>query len=113
MSYIVIEGNTTDAAELRYTPNGKAVTDVTVIVNERVKNEDDEWVDGAATSYRVTVWGKPAEAFAEQVTKSQGLVVTGELTIGEYTDRDNNRRTSRDINADKVGKSIRFMPKTA
>lgn len=65
MSFIVIAGNTTDAAELRYTPNGRAVTDVTVIVNDRVKNENDDGTDGAATAYRVTVWGKPAEALTE------------------------------------------------
>lgn len=38
--------------------------------------------------------------------------MVGELTIREWTDRDNNRRTSREITATHVGASLRYLPKT-
>jgi len=108
MTSIVIEGNTADEASLRYTKDGKAVASVTVIVNDRSRNTEGEWVDGATSSYRVTVWGKPAETFAASATKGVRLFAAGELSVSEWTDNDGNKRATREINADHTGLSSRF-----
>jgi single-strand DNA-binding protein len=112
MTSIITEGNASTDAELRYTQAGKPVASVTLIVNDRTKNSDGDWVDGASSSYRVTVWGNPAEHFAASVTKGTRLIVAGELTVREYTDRDGQQRVSREISADHAGLSTRFHPVT-
>jgi single-strand DNA-binding protein len=108
MTSIITEGNAGTDAELRYTHAGKAYATVTLIVNDRTKNSDGEWVDGATSSYRVTVWGSPAESFAASVTKGARLIVAGELTVREYTDREGQQRLSREISAEHAGLSTRF-----
>jgi single-strand DNA-binding protein len=112
MTSIITEGNASSDAELRYTQAGKPVASVTLIVNDRTKNPDGDWVDGASSSYRVSVWGGPAEHFAASVTKGARLIVAGELTVREYTDRDGQHRVSREISAEHVGLSTRFHPVT-
>lgn len=113
MITIVIEGNTTDEPELRFTPSGKAVAQVRVLVTDRVKDTDTgEYSDGATTGYRVTVWGKPGENVAAQVGKGHRLLIVGELAVREYTDKDNNTRTSREITATHAGHSTRFAGRT-
>jgi len=112
MTSIITEGNASTDAELRYTQAGKPVASVTLIVNDRTKNADGDWVDGASSSYRVTVWGTPAEHFAASVTKGARLIVAGELTVREYTDREGQHRLSREISAEQAGLSTRFHPVT-
>ncbi len=113
MTSIVTEGNVTADAELRFTPNGKAVTNATIAVNDRTRTQDGEWVDGAASFYEITVWGTPAESFATSATKGTRLVVAGELAVEEYTDREGQTRTRRRITAEHVGISVRFTTATS
>jgi single-strand DNA-binding protein len=112
MTSIITEGNASTDAELRYTQAGKPVASVTLIVNDRTKNVDGDWVDGASSSYRVSVWGSPAEHFAASVTKGARLIVAGELTVREYTDREGQQRVAREISAEHAGLSTRFHPVT-
>jgi len=112
MTSIITEGNASSDAELRYTQAGKPVAAVTLIVNDRTKNADGDWVDGASSSYRVSVWGSPAEHFAASVTKGTRLIVAGELTVREYTDREGQQRLTREISAEHAGLSTRFHPVT-
>ena len=112
MTSIITEGNAGTDAELRYTQAGKPVASVTLIVNDRTKNAAGDWVDGASSSYRVSVWGSQAELFAASVTKGARLIVAGELTVREYTDREGQQRLSREISAEHAGLSTRFHPVT-
>ena len=68
LNTVTITGRLTANPELRYTNDGKAVTNMRVAVNDRT-----DFVD-------VTVWGKPAEAVAERKAKGDQIGVTGRLT---------------------------------
>lgn len=52
---------------------------------------------------RVTVWGKGAAACNEYLHSGSRIAVTGELQIREWTDKDNNKRTSVEIRAAMFG----------
>ena len=110
MTSIVTEGNATADAELRFTHTGKAVANVTIAVTDRAKDPDGAWADGATAYYEITVWGAPAESFADTAVKGARLIVAGELTVQEYTDRDGATRTRRRITAHHAGLSTRFHP---
>ena len=56
---VVLMGNLTRDVELRYTPSGTAVTDISLAVNERVKR-NDQWSD-EVHFFDVTLWGRTAE----------------------------------------------------
>ena len=56
MTQVTISGNTVAAADVRFTPAGKAVASFTVAVNERrFDKQSNEWVDGDTTFYPVQV----------------------------------------------------------
>ena len=110
MSSIVTEGNITADAELRYTQTGKPVAHATLAVTDRIKADTGEWADGATSFYDLTVWGAPAEPFAQTATKGARLLVAGQLDTEEYRDRDGNTRTRRRITAEHTGLSLRFHP---
>ncbi len=64
---VILVGNLTRDVELRYTPQGTAVTELGLAVNDRVKR-NDQWTD-EATFVDVTLWARTAEVAAEYLSK--------------------------------------------
>lgn len=106
---VTIVGNLTKDPELRYLPSGKAVCDLTVAVNERVKNPDTgEWEDGDTSFFNVSVWESHAENVSESLEKGARVVVTGRLKLRNFERQDGSKGTSGDIRADEVAPSLRW-----
>ena len=73
MNSVNIIGNITKDIELKYTQNNKAVTTVTVAVNEGYgDNQKTYFID-------VQVWEKQAENLAQYCGKGSKIAVTGKL----------------------------------
>lgn len=104
---ITIVGNVTSDPELRFTPAGAAVANLTVAVNER-KKVGDQWEDDGATFYRVAVWREQAEAVAESISKGMRVIVTGNLRTSTYATKEGVERLSLDVTADEVAPSLRW-----
>jgi single-strand DNA-binding protein len=101
-SKVMIIGNLGRDPEMRYTPNGRPVTEFSVAVNQSTKNQQTgEWVE-ATDWFRVTVWGDRAERTAEQLRKGNRVFVEGRFRTREYDARDGQHRTSLEITADSV-----------
>ncbi len=101
-SKVSIIGNLGRDPEMRYTPNGKPVTEFSVAVNQSTKNQQSgEWVE-ATDWFRVTVWGDRAERTAEQLRKGNRVFVEGRFRTREFEGRDGQKRTSLEITADSV-----------
>ena len=111
MTTITVIGRTTDDAQLRYTPKGKAVCEINVADNHRRK-DGDQWVDDGATFYRVTGWEYLAEQMAN-LGRGQRVIVVGELRNREYTTKDGDKRRSLEIRASEVGPALdKWPPRT-
>ena len=101
-SKVMIIGNLGRDPEMRYTPNGRPVTEFSVAVNQSTKNQQtNEWVE-ATDWFRVTVWGDRAERTAEQLRKGNRVFVEGRFRTREYDARDGQHRVSLEITADSV-----------
>lgn len=88
---ITIIGNLGRDPELRYTPQGDAVCDFSVAVNDRKRDKAGEWQD-VTTWFKVTFWRKQAETASKYLTKGKSVYVEGRLQVEEWTDRDGNNR---------------------
>jgi single-strand DNA-binding protein len=87
---------------MRYTPNGRPVTQFNVAVNQSTKNQQtNEWVE-ATDWFRVSVWGDRAERAAETLRKGNKVFVEGRFKTREFEGRDGQKRTSLEITADSV-----------
>ena len=102
LSKVMIIGNLGRDPEMRYTPNGRPVTEFSVAVNQSTKNQaTGEWVE-ATDWFRVTVWGDRAERTAEQLRKGNRVFVEGRFRTREFEGRDGQMRLSREVTADSV-----------
>lgn len=101
-------GNMTRDPELRFTPTGRAVANLGIAVNERVQNEDGEWVDTDPEFWDVTVWGTQAENLCECCKKGDRVVMTGFFQDETYTNRDGEEVTRSKFTAKDIGPSLLF-----
>src|SRR3954452_3306787 len=100
---VMIIGNLGRDPEMRYTPNGRPVTEFSVAVSHRSRDAaTGEWQDDQTDWYRVTVWGDRAERTAEQFRKGNRVFVEGRFRTREYEAKDGTHRTSLEITADNV-----------
>ena len=78
-----IMGNLGGEPEMRYTPNGRAVTNFRVAVNRRwrdAEGQTQERVDW----FRVVAWGRLAEICAQYLQKGSPVYVDGRLETRTY-----------------------------
>ena len=106
---ITVVGNLGTDAEFKKTPKGTPVTTFS-IANTPRKQQNNEWVDGDTTWFRVFVWNREAAGTAITLKKGDKAIVTGRLQIANYTDKEGNARIALEINADAVGIVPKFAP---
>src|SRR3954466_15157416 len=95
----MIIGNLGADPEMRYTPNGRPVTQFNGAVNQSPKNQQTGgWVE-ATDWFRVSVWGDRAERAAENLRKGNKVFVEGRFKTREFEGRDGQKRTSLEITA--------------
>jgi single-strand DNA-binding protein len=101
LNKMMIIGNLGADPELRYTPSGKAVTNLRVAVNSNRRGPDGEWVEETLW-LRVEVWDQAAERVAEQLRKGNKVYAEGELRAREYEGNDGQKRTSLELRFARV-----------
>jgi single-strand DNA-binding protein len=101
LNKIMIIGNLGADPELRYTPSGKAVTELRVAVNDNRKGPDGEWIEETLW-FRVSVWEQAAERLAEQLRKGNKVYAEGQLRVREYESRDGEKRQSLELGFARV-----------
>ena len=107
-SYNVIVGNAVDDFDLRFTPGGAAVGDVTVAVNSR-EQIDGEYVDREDPMFvKVTLWWEYAENAAETITRGMRVIAVGEMHVRKWQTRDDEERLSVEMTADELGPALRW-----
>ena len=106
---ITVVGNLTDDPELRYTPAGAAVANMSVAVNRRVFNkETNGWEDKVDGFFRVNVWRDYAENVAESLKRGTRVLVTGRLISRSYEDKEGQTKWITEIEADEICPSLRW-----
>jgi single-strand DNA-binding protein len=100
LNEVMIIGNLTRDAELRYTPSGHAVTRFSVAVNERFR--DRSGADQERTHFiDVTVWRDLAVGCGD-LGKGDPVFVVGRLVNDSWTDKEGNRRYTTRIEGSRV-----------
>jgi len=94
-------GNMTRDAELRYTPNGKAVASFGLAINRSYKDaagDKKEEVD----FFDVVAWGKLGEIISQYGGKGQGVHVVGRLQNRNWEGTDGTKRNKTEIVATEL-----------
>jgi single-strand DNA-binding protein len=106
---VTLTGNLTDDPELRFTPNGVAVANFRLAVDQRVWDADG-WKDGDSSYFRVSVWRGQAEHVSRSLHKGARCVVVGRLRSHSWETPEGQRRSAVEVDAEEVGMSLRFAP---
>jgi single-strand DNA-binding protein len=106
---VTFEGNLADDPQVRFTPSGKQITEITVLVNQRRHNSDGEWVDAEPTRHVVRAFKTLAENVAESLSKGDRVFIHGTVTTDSWTDKESgDKRTAQRVLAEVVGPSLRW-----
>ena len=96
---VILVGNLGQDPESRFTPQGTAVTNLSVATNESWKNQNGELQDRTEW-HRVVMYGKMAETANEYMRKGQMVYVEGRLETREWEDQNQNKRKTTQIRCD-------------
>jgi len=89
----MIIGNVTRDPEIKYTPQGKAVTDVSIAVNRSYKVGEEKREE--VTYVDVTLWGRTAETAAEYCKKGRAVYIEGRLQLDSWEDKTSGQKRNK------------------
>jgi single-strand DNA-binding protein len=101
LNKIMLIGNVGSDPEMRYTPNGRAVTSFRMATNYRYSGPDGERKEETEW-FRVSVWGKQAESCNQFLSKGRRVYVEGRLRSRNWEGQDGQMRTSLEVSANRV-----------
>jgi single-strand DNA-binding protein len=106
---VSLDGTVVADPELRFTPSGAAVVNLTIAQNERRLNkESGKWEDGDAVFLRCNAWRQFAENIAESFSKGDRVIGYGRLKQRSYETREGEKRTVMEVELDGLGASVKF-----
>lgn len=92
----VLQGRLVRDPELRHTQSGVAVCSITVAWSEKYKDAE------AKCFLPVTVWRATAEMVSRNFAKGREIIVEGRLQSRDWTDKDGNKRSTVELQADRI-----------
>jgi len=108
---IIIVGRLGQDPEMRYMPNGQAVTNFSVASDRSYRNANGDQVR-VTTWFRVSVWGKQAESCNQYLNKGSMVLIEGTLNPDKesgrpriWTTADGRTGSSYEVNA----QTVRFL----
>ncbi len=107
---VILVGNLGRDPEMRYTPGGQAVTNLSVASNHVYTDSTGNQVKQTVW-FRVAVWGKQAEAVHQYLRKGRQVLVEGRLVADDngnpriWNRQDGTPAASFEVNA----QTVRFL----
>jgi len=98
---VFLVGNLTKDPELRYTPQGKAVTNLRIAANTPFKDRSGE-TKKETCFINVVVWGQMAEVCNQYLEKGRSVFIEGRLVSRSWQNSEGKSRSSIEIRAARV-----------
>lgn len=99
---VIIVGNLGRDPEIRFTPDGASITNVTVATTDSWKDKATGEKKEATEWHRVVFFGKLAEIAGQYLTKGRQIYVEGALRTRKWTDKEGQERYTTEIVASEM-----------
>ena len=99
---VIIVGNLGRDPEVRYTPNGDSITNVTVATTDTWKDKATGEKKEATEWHRVVFFGKLAEIAGQYLKKGRQVYVEGALRTRKWQDKEGQERYTTEIVANEM-----------
>jgi single-strand DNA-binding protein len=107
LNSVHLMGNLTRDPEVRYTPRGTAVCDISLAINRILPPEQEGGERREEVTYvDVTLWGKTAENAGQYLAKGRSVFVDGRLALETWEDKQSGQKRSR---LKVVAESVQFL----
>ena len=106
LNKVMLIGNLTRDPELRYTPKGTAVAEITLAINRNWTNEQGQKQEDT-TFVEVTLWSRNAEIAQQYLTKGSPCYVEGRLQLDSWDDKESGKKRSK---LRVIGENFQFLP---
>ena len=87
-------GNLTRDPEIKYTPKGTAVADISLAINRVWKNDAGQKQE-ETTYVEVELWGRQAEIAGEYLKKGRPVYIEGRLKLDTWDDKQTGQKRSK------------------
>ncbi|NJM37831.1 MAG: single-stranded DNA-binding protein [Akkermansiaceae bacterium] len=94
LNKVMLIGNLTRDPELRHTPKGTAVSEISLAIN-RVWKDDSGQKQEDTTFVEVTLWGRQAELAQQYLTKGRPVYIEGRLQLDSWDDKETGKKRSK------------------
>ena len=94
LNRVLLIGNLTRDPEIRYTPQGVAVADMSLAINRFSTNSEGEKKE-EVTYVDVTLWNRVAEIAGEYLKKGKPVFIEGRLRLDTWDDKQTGDKRSR------------------
>ncbi len=91
---VILAGNLTRDPELRYTPKGTAIAQITLAVNRKWKSETGEMRE-EVSFIDVDAFGRQAEVIGQYLKKGRPFLVEGRLKQDTWEDKNTKQKQSK------------------
>jgi len=96
---VILVGYLGQDPESRFTPQGTAVTNLSIATNESWKDQNGD-IQERTEWHRVVMYGRMAETAVEYMRKGQMVYVEGRLNTREWEDQNQVKRKTTEIRCD-------------
>jgi single-strand DNA-binding protein len=101
LNKVFLMGNLTRDPEVRYTPKGTAVTDLSMAINTVYRTQDGDEKE-EVTYVDIVTWGRQAETCGQYLTKGAPIFVEGRLQLDQWEDKDGQKKSRLRVRAERV-----------
>lgn len=105
LNKVMLIGNLTRDPELRHTPKGTAVSEISLAINRNWTNEQGQKQEDT-TFVEVTLWGRQAEVVQQYVTKGSPIYIEGRLQLDSWDDKETGKKRSK---LRVIGENFQFL----
>jgi single-strand DNA-binding protein len=105
LNKVMLIGNLTRDPELRHTPKGTAVSEISMAIN-RVWNNDQGQKQEETTFVEVTLWGRQAELAQQYLVKGRPVYIEGRLQLDSWDDKETGKKRSK---LRVIGENMQFL----
>ena len=101
LNKVMLMGNLTRDPEVRHTPKGTAVGDLSLAINQSYKAQDGQLREEVCYVDVVT-WGRQAETCKEFLTKGSPVFVEGRLQLDQWETKEGEKRSRLRVRAERI-----------
>jgi len=99
---VILVGNLGKDPEVRYSPNGQAVANVTIATSESWKDKTSGEKQERTEWHRIVFFGRLAEIAGEYLKKGAQIYIEGRLQTRKWQDKDGHDRYTTEIVANEM-----------